>query len=303
MKVLKGVLPILVTPFDDEGQLDEESLRKEVRFCVDAGAHGLVTLVVSSEFHTLTDDERQRVVEVVIGEMRRYPGGQQVPVVVGTAGVSAQATIRLSWQAEEAGVDAIIAMPPYVAHPGPQGVYDYYRAISDTVNVPIVVQNAPPPTGTPMAPELIAKMAREIRGVEYVKEETLPSTHKITELLNCAGEHLKGVFGGLGGRYFVDELHRGACGIMSAGHLVDVQRKLYDLFQSGDERGARDTLNLLLPVQGLWSLLGIRVPKEVLRRRGIIKSTYTRLPVPNLDSYDMHELDEALKLVEPLFVI
>src|SRR5581483_4240510 len=127
-------------------------------------------------------------------------------------------------------------------------------------------------------------------------EETLPSTHRISELLAAAGSQLDGVFGGSGGRYLVDELRRGACGLMSGCALVDAQVKVYDLLRAGDEAGARAAFVRQLPAQVLWGLLGLRVPKEILKRRGVFSTTVTRRPDAALDPDDLVELDAALAL-------
>jgi 4-hydroxy-tetrahydrodipicolinate synthase len=114
---------------------------------------------------------------------------------------------------------------------------------------------------------------------------------------------LSGVFGGSGGRCLVDELQRGACGLMSGCHLVDAQVKVWDLLQAGDEEGARAAFVRQLPAQSIWGLLGIRVAKEILRRRGVFRTTVSRRPDTDLDEYDRIELDHALALVQADLVV
>jgi 4-hydroxy-tetrahydrodipicolinate synthase len=190
-------------------------------------------------------------------------------------------------------------MPPYVIPLGQDGVLDYYRQIADAAGgLPVVVQNVGGQVGAPLRPEAIAKIAEGIPQVLYVKEETLPSTHRISEVLRLGGDHLSGVFGGSGGRCLVDELQRGACGLMSGCHLVDAQVRVFELLEQGDEEGAREAFVRQLPAQTIWGLLGIRVAKEILRRRGVFRTTVSRRPDTDLDEYDHRELDKALALVQ-----
>jgi dihydrodipicolinate synthase/N-acetylneuraminate lyase len=150
-----------------------------------------------------------------------------------------------------------------------------------------------------MRAEAVARLAEAIPAIRYVKEETLPSTHRISELLRVAGDHLEGVFGGSGGRCLVDELLRGACGLMSGCQLVDTQVKVYDALRAGDEAAARAAFERQLPSQVLWGLVGLKVAKEILRRRGVFKTTVCRKPDPELDEHDHREIDHALALARP----
>ena len=105
----RGVFTIPCTPFDSSGEIDEASLRREVRFCLDCGAHGLVAPVNASEFSSLSDAERKRVVEIVAEE-----NAGRIPFVAGISAVSTQVGIELARHARSAGADALFAMPPYV---------------------------------------------------------------------------------------------------------------------------------------------------------------------------------------------
>lgn len=289
----RGIFTILLTPFDDDLALDEASLRREVDFVVRAGAHGIVAPVNTSEFYLLAVDERRRLAEIVLDE-----ASGRVPVVIGVAAPEAGTAASLTRHAGAIGAAGVIAMPPYVVRPDPDGIRDYYARIAAAADgLPVVVQNVGGEVGAPMTANVIAGLARAIPAIRYVKEETLPSTHRIAEVLRAAGDDLDGVFGGSGGRFLVDELRRGACGLMSGCHLVDAQVRVYNRLTAGDEAGARVSFERQLPAQNLWSLLGLRLAKEILRRRAIFSSTACRRPSPALDAADHAELDHARRLV------
>ena len=298
----RGIFPILVTPFDEGDEIDEESLRSEVRFCAQGGAHGLVWPVSSSEFQVLSYDERRYGAEVIIDELRKLPEARRPRLVVGTAGVNARDAVELSRHAEEIGADGVVAMPPFATHLPPAHIPSYYRRIAEATSLPIVVQNQAGLTGNAMSADLIVQMAREVSTIQYVKEESGICTHMISELLKAGTGVLKGVFGGSGAKSMVQEMERGSCGSMTACHLSDIQVKVWDFFQQGDAKGARSMLTQMLPVQNLWRQLGISVPKEVLKARGVIKHAFTRRG-DNADEIDLKELKVWLEQMKPLFTI
>src|SRR5690242_20675928 len=113
MKGWRGIFTIPVTPFRDDTELDLDSLRTEIGFCVEAGAHGIVHPVMASEFFNLTDEERLTLMPLVVKETERAASGSAVPpVVIGVAAPSTQGATRLAAAARDAGADAVIAMPP-----------------------------------------------------------------------------------------------------------------------------------------------------------------------------------------------
>src|SRR5687768_8588239 len=118
----QGIFPILLTPFDDEGRIDEESLVNEVDFNMTAGVHGL-GLALGSEFLKLTESERQRVTKVVVDHVRG-----RVPIVVNTGAQSNVAAALYSKQAEELGASAVMCMPPSMGVSGAE-MRSYFKAI------------------------------------------------------------------------------------------------------------------------------------------------------------------------------
>jgi dihydrodipicolinate synthase/N-acetylneuraminate lyase len=295
-KPWRGVFTIPCTPFTDSGELDVDSLRREVEFCVDAGAHGIVAPVNASEFWTLSDDERKTVAEVIIATT-----DHRVPVVVGVAGGAAPVAIMFARHAQEVGADAVIAMPPHVRVAPPNAIYAYYRALSDAIDIPIFIQNHDAPAGTRMSPEFVAKLVTELEHVDYVKEETFPPNHAIEAEIKLGGPKLKGVMGGVAGRYLMDEYRRGACGTMPACEATDVHVQVWNALDSGDHRRARDLFNRLLPLLNFESLIP-GVYKAVLKRRGIIASDYLRSHAGNpLDASDHEELSAILGDLRDLF--
>ena len=294
----RGIFVIVVTPFTAGYELDEASLRKEIRFCLEAGAHGLVGPANASEFATLSDDERKRWLEIVVSE-----AGKQIPVVAATTSGHALPAVALSRYAQQIGADGIMAMPPHILHPDADGCYAYYQALSTALDIPICIQNYIGPVGTPMTSALVARMCRELPHVDYIKEETLPEPRQISATIAAAGEACKGVFGGQGGIYLLDEYNRGAAGNMPACQATDAHVAIWARLEAGDQAGARKLFNQLLPLINYERLYGVAVYKEVLYRRGVFSATVSRAPGKELDQADRAELTAILAEVEPLFKI
>ena len=295
----RGIFVIVVTPFTEGYELDEESLRKQIRFCIEAGAHGLVGPANASEFATMSDDERKRWLEIVVSE-----ASGQIPVIAATTSGHAIPAVTLSHYAQKLGAEGIMAMPPHILHPDAEGCCAYYQALSKAVDIPIFIQNFIGPVGTPMSSALLAQMCRELSRVDYIKEETLPEPRQISATIAAAGADCKGVFGGQGGVYAIDEYNRGAVGNMPACHTTDVHVALWNKLEAGDQAGARQLFNQLLPLINFERMHGVAVYKAILHRRGIFKTTLSRAPGKYLDTADQAELDAILGAgVESLFAI
>lgn len=299
-EAFRGVYTIPVTPFDDSGEIDEASLQREVDWCVRAGAHGIVAPVNASEGPSLTDDERRRVTRLVTETT-----AGRVPVVIGVTGVSPQASLSYTGWAVEAGADAIIAMPPYgVRLNTPDSIFSFYQRIADKANgLPVFVQNWSGPVGTTMTADLVSKLLKEIPNVSYLKEETLNASHLMTQVIDQAGDACKGVMGGIGGRFLMDEFRRGACGTMPACQVTDVHVAIWNKLDSGDLDEARRLFDRLLPLLNMEAHYALSIYKEVLKRRGVIATSTTRGGGVPLDAYDHQELDAILADVSELFTV
>ena len=297
----RGVFTIPVTPFDDRGELDEDSLAREVDWCVRAGAHGIVAPVNASEGPALTDEERRRVSRVVVEATAR-----RIPVVIGVSGVSRQASVLYTRWAREAGADSVIAMPPYgVRLADAESIFAFYQAVAEVADgLPVWVQNWSGPVGTAMSADLVARLLLEIPNVSYLKEETLDASHLMTAVLERAGDACQGIMGGIGGRYLLDEFRRGACGTMPACQATDVHVAIWNALEAGDEPEARRIFNRLLPLLNLEARSGVTLYKEILKRRGVIATTTVRgRTMPAFDAFDHAELDIVLTDVEELFTV
>jgi 4-hydroxy-tetrahydrodipicolinate synthase len=291
---MQGVFPILVTPFDEKGRIDEESLRRLIDFNIEAGVHGL-GVALGSEIFKLSEAERDEVTTIVVGQVR-----QRVPVVINTGAPGTDLAVLYSRQAEELGADALMVIPPNWMPASPPEVLDYYRAISNAVKIPIFMQDVP---SAPIAVGLARQIAEQCEQVRYIKVETVPVTVKVAETVAQAGDQLT-VFGGAGGGYFIEEMRRGSMGTMPFCSQPEAFVQVWKLVRSGDEESARAIFDhIIAPINriaGQGAGIFYHVHKELLRRRGIIAGNKVRSPAPPVEAMTQRELE---KLIEELYPV
>ncbi|HZT34044.1 MAG TPA: dihydrodipicolinate synthase family protein [Bryobacteraceae bacterium] len=291
----RGVFTIPSTPFQPDGEIDLPSFRRLIDFCIACGAHGLVFPVNASEWTALSDDERLRLSQVLVEQ-----NAGRLPVVIGVTASTAENAARFAAHARSIGADAVIAMPPHgVPETARAVIFDYYRRLAAAARLPVFVQNHDAPAGTDLPAEFLIRLCREIEHVCYVKEETTPTTFKMTALLQGAGEACRGVFGGAGGRYLIEEHRRGCCGQMPGCHVTDVVVALWNALETGDHTHAMHIYKEMAPLFFFETQLNGSY-KEVLYRRGVIACPLKRNGPMPMDEAASRYLGEILKNLEPL---
>ena len=289
---LRGVLPILATPFHEDERLDEEGLARLVDWELERGVQGLTILGIAGEVYKLTDGERDRVTEIVV----RRVGGR-IPVVVGAGHPGGtRATIEYCRRAEGAGAAALMVAPPFIARPSGEQIAEFYAAVAEAVSIPIVLQDEPVTTGVVMPAALIARIATAVPAVRYAKVEHVPTPPKFSDIAALVPDERLGLFGGTGAMYFFEELQRGARGIMTGFAFPEALVQVWERFRDGDEAGAADVYYRWLPLIKLEGqpVITVAVRKEILRRRGALRDATVRRPAPTLDAGTLRELDLLL---------
>jgi 4-hydroxy-tetrahydrodipicolinate synthase len=291
----RGIFTIPSTPFTSSGEIDVPSFRRLIDFCIECGAHGLVFPVNASEFTALSDAERFQLAEMLV----QHNAGR-LPVVIGVAGVAQEVAVKFARHAREIGADSVIAMPPYIKRsPLSQAlIFKYYEKIAEAAQLPVWIQNYVPPIGTDMSPELVLQLCREIEEVQYIKEETVPSTMRLSTIVKNNDGSCKGVFGGAGGRYMIEEYRRGVSGQMPGCHVTDVMVAFWNALEVGNEKQAMQIYKELAPLYFFERQLS-GCYKEVLYRRRVIDCPLKRLGAMPLDDVASQYLDEILTNLKP----
>src|SRR3954465_15708840 len=189
----RGVYPVVPTIFNEAGELDLEGQKRCLDFMIDAGSNGLSILANFSEQFVLSDEER----EVLTSTILNHVAGR-VPVIVTTTHFATRICAERSRRAQEAGAAMVMVMPPYhgaTIRVGEKGIYEFFRAVSDAVDIPIMIQDAPV-AGTPLSVPLLARMASEIENISYFKIEVPMAAGKLRTLIAEGGAAIEGPWDG-----------------------------------------------------------------------------------------------------------
>lgn len=287
---IQGLVPIVATPFDARGRLDEESLRREIDYLIAAGVDGLTVFGVAGEFYAVSDAERIRGVRIAVEQ-----AGGRVPIIAGTGHTGTEVAIELSLAAQEAGAEAVMLIMPFFIRPDAAGAFDYCLRVGQALRIPIMVQDQPLTTGVQLPVPLLVRMHQEIPAVSLAKIEAPSPAPKIAALVRAAGPGLL-VLGGMAGTYLLEELRAGARGTMPAALMPEVYGAIWRAHQTGDAAAARRTFHRYHPLIRITNQpgLGPRCVKEILRLAGVIETSYTRGPAPELDDLTRAALGETL---------
>lgn len=288
---LSGILPVLPTPFKENGEVDLEAMESVAQFCIDAGASALVFPGVASEYDHLSRKERLSLLEVVC----RVADGR-LPVISG-GGKGDAATIGSNiLSAKELGATVAMVLIPTQFSGDEEGALNFMLSVIESApGVDIILQNAPAPIGAGLDSDVLARIVKASPAIRYVKEEALPSGPRISGLKESAPDHLIGVIGGGGARYLIDEMNRGAIAAMPAAEITDIHVDMWNAYQSGNVAKARDLYMRALPLLVIQTIYRMRLTKYILKKRGVCKNSKVRAPLPRFDSYDEAELSTQLE--------
>ncbi len=285
-RTLEGVYPILLTTFHDDGTVDFDSQLRLVDYLIEQGAHGLGLFGNASEGYALAGGERRQLQQAIVKQVNG-----RVPLVVSSGHTGTHAAVELSREARDLGADALMVLPPYFLKTDGEGLMHYFDAISKSVAIPIMVQDAPLMTQVAMPAPLLARMAREIEQVKYAKVEAPPTAPKVTDVLRLAAGNLT-VFGGLNGQFFIEETLRGARGMMPGSDMTAIYVAIWNALERGDKPAAWDTFTRALPLMRfeLQPGMGVSAMKHNLVAAGVIRSAAVRHPTVSLNAESLAEL-------------
>ena len=294
----KGVYIIAATPFTDDGALDLQSVDTMTDFYLRCGVHGFTLLGMMGEAHKLTADESIAVVHRVIARA----GDRQVIVGVSHAGL--ENVRRLGHEAMIAGASGVMVAPP-PGLKGDDGIYNYYAQVFEALgpDIPVVYQDYPQTTGVYLPVPVFERMVDDFRQLVMLKHEDAPGLAKLTKVREGekkSGRRRVSILVGNGGIYYPQEMRRGADGAMTGFAYPEMLVQVYDLFAAGKAEEAEDLFDIYLPLvrHEVQPAIGLALRKEVLFRRGAIKSPRQRAPGSSLTATDKAELDNMIKRME-----
>lgn len=294
----RGVFPVVPTTFDAQGALDLESQKRCVDFMMDAGSDGLCILANFSEQFVLSDEERELLTRTIL----RHVAGR-VPVIVTTTHFGTRVCAARCRSAQDAGAAMVMVMPPYhgatLRVPEAQ-VFEFYAALSDAIDIPIMIQDAPV-SGTVLSPAFLARMAREIEHVCYFKIESAGAANKLRELIRLGGDAVEGPWDGEEGITLLPDLEAGATGAMTGGGYPDGIRQIMDAWQGGRSEEAAAAYARWLPLINYENRQGgILTAKALMKEGGIIACEAPRHPFPAMPPATRAGLLQAARRLDPL---
>ena len=294
----KGVFPVVPTTFNDAGELDLESQKRCVDFMIDAGSTGLCILANFSEQFVLADAEREVLTKTILAHVNG-----RVPVIVTTTHFSTQVTIARSVQAQQLGASMVMVMPPYhgATIRVPEGqIYEYFSRLSDAIDIPIMIQDAPV-SGTPLSVPFLVRMAQEIKQVSYFKIETAGAASKLRELIRVGGAAIEGPWDGEEAITLMPDLDAGATGAMTGGAYPDGIRKIVDAYAAGRREDAAAHYQQWLPLINYENRQGgILTAKALMKEGGVIACEAGRHPFPAMHPDTRSGLIDTAKRLDPM---
>lgn len=287
---LSGILPVVPTPYQDGGGVDEGAMARLVEYAIGSGVDGLVFPGFASEVEHLTAQERRDLLGTVVHET-----AGKVPIIAGASAETAEDVIDHGKVASELGVRWLMIQPPKSIGSDAEAVIVFLGQVAAALpDARIILQNAPAPRGSDLSPATILDVARAVPQVAYVKEETLPAGPAISEIMAHKPGTLLGAIGGGGARYVLDEYARGACAAMPAIEISGEHVELDRAWRSGNQAKAREIYVKTLPLLALQAVYRMRLTKHVMIQRGVLENTIVRAPTPELDELATADIDANL---------
>jgi 2-keto-3-deoxy-L-arabinonate dehydratase len=259
-----GMMPILPTTITPERKIDEKSMRRLVQYCLKFNAAAIGHFGIASEFHKIPDTDRRLLTEIIIDE-----NAGQVPVFIGISAQGFDAALRYAEEAESMGADLIMAALPLINRPSREEAFNFFKDISDTSSLPIIIQDIPESANV-LSADLVWRMYQEIKNVKYVKAEGAGFITKIQEIITLSKGELE-VIGGAGGKHMIHLLRMGITSFMTGTEALDLHSGTVQAFLAGDEMKAADIYyHKIMPYFAFYEANSEELLKKMLHMRGII---------------------------------
>lgn len=294
----QGVFPVVPTTFTETGELDLDSQKRCVDFMIDAGSHGLCILANFSEQFVLSDDERDTLTRTLLAHVNG-----RVPVIVTTTHFSSRICAQRSKEAQDLGAAMVMVMPPYhgaTFRVPEEQIYGFYRQVSDAIDIPIMIQDAPV-SGTVLSAPFLARMARELEQVSYFKIETAGAASKLRDIIRLGGDAIEGPWDGEEAITLLPDLDAGATGAMTGGAFPDGIRQILDPYVAGRRDEAVAAYQRWLPLINYENRqCGLLAAKALMHEGGVITCEAPRHPLPALHPATRAGLIETAKRLDPM---
>jgi 4-hydroxy-tetrahydrodipicolinate synthase len=285
--MFSGSMVALVTPFKD-GEVDEKKLASLVEFHIKNGTDAIVPCGTTGESATLSYEEHDKVIEIVVESANK-----RIPIIAGTGSNSTAEAVMLTKHAKKAGAYASLQVPPYYNRPTQEGLFQHFKTIAETVDLPMIVYNIASRTGVNIEPETMQRLSK-VKNVRGVKEASA-NLDQMSRIFYLCGEGFDLVSGD--DSLTLPILSIGGTGVISVVNNI-VPKDVKDLvsrFKKGDISGARKLHYKLLPLIKAVFLETNPIPvKTAMGLMGMIEPDL-RLPLCQMSNQNLEKLKAALK--------
>ena len=276
MQRIKGISPIIPTPYTRSELVDYDSLRNMLKNRAEAGVHAMTLFGIAGEYYKQSEAESREMARVTVDECHK----NNVPVVVSVTPHGTVPAINQARYFEELGADCIMVLPPFFMKPNAEMIYNHVKSIAKSVHSPVMVQYAPEQTGVTISPEVWIRLGQECENLQYYKIECKPNGRYISDMIGKMKEK-PSIFIGNCGYQMLEGFDRGAVGSMPCLVLAEVYLKVYEAYMRGDREEAVRIHNDILPLYNHIHQnveMSIFYEKRMMQRRGIIETDCCRSP-------------------------
>lgn len=296
MKQLEGAFPVLITPMNEDGQINWDGLKKNIEHFINENIAGIVVNGSTGEFVSLTKEERYKVTEVAVEQVNG-----RIPLIAGTAAETTEDAIAYTKQAEDAGADASLLINSYYAHPKDEEIYEHFKAVALSVTFPVMIYNNPFTSGIDIGTETILKVARDVENITHIKESS-GDISKVRDITRQGKGYVKTFCGS--DDLALESFLVGATGWISvAGNVAPrLATDLYNSVKENDSEKAWELYDRILPLCNFIEGSGkfVQVVKRAMDLQGLAggPSRKPRLPLTEEEDAQLQEILNNLQVVE-----
>lgn len=289
MSIFKGAGVALLTPFHEDNTINFEELGRIIEDQIAGGTDALVVCGTTGEPATMTYEERKSIIEFAVKKVNK-----RIPVIAGTGANSTNTAIKLSQQAKEAGADAILVVTPFYNKCTQGGLFEHYKAIAESVDLPIIMYNVPSRTGCNILPKTAIQLAKTFDNIVAIKE----ASGDISQIADLAAMN-DGVLDIYSGNddQVVPILALGGIGVISVLSNVapkDTHDMVMDYLNGNTKKALSLQLKYLDVIHALFSEVNPIPVKWAANLMGY-KAGTLRLPLTELETQHKEELENAMR--------
>ena len=296
-KAYSGIWPVAPTPFNDDGTLDLDGMRRVLDCMIDQGCDGLCILANFSEQFLISDAERDSLTRLSLEHV-----AGRVPVIVTVSHFASDIVVARAKQAKDLGAAIVMMMPPYhgaLLKGTAEQTFEQFARVGE-VGIPIMLQDAPL-SGVDLPVPLLARMAREIEMLKLFKIECAGAAAKLRALVAEGGAAIEGPFDGEEGITLLADLDAGASGSTTSATIPDRIKPVITAHLAGDRAAAVEAYARVLPaINHENRQCGFRAAKEAMVEGGVIASAFCRHPIAPLHPDTRSALIDLIRPLDPL---